>query len=260
MAKAHVPHGRLGRAVHTFEETAIAVLLGLMTLLTFVNVVLRYIFQSSLIWSLEVILILFAWLVIFGVSYAFKVTAHLGVDALTNVLPARGQRICALLACAVTIAYALLLLKGSWDYWAPYAALNRTSGPFEWLPTGFEKTRDQAWYVTDQVPPVRWLFGWLEPLINQGEVYEKLPRVVPYVILPVGSALILFRVIQAATSIVRGDRQALIVSHEAEDDVAEAAAALEAGDVAPVTPKRRPIVEAAPYETVAPRIDMNRKA
>lgn len=263
MAKRYEPTGRVGRAVHSFEETAIALLLGLMTLLTFVNVVLRYIFNASIIWSLEVILILFAWLVIFGVSYAFKITAHLGVDAVTNLLPDRGKRVCALIAGAVTIAYAFLLLKGSWDYWAPYAALNRTTGPYEWLPTGFEQTRDAAWYVTDQVPPVRWLFGWLEPLINQGEEYEKLPRVIPYVILPVGSALILFRVIQSVIAIARCDRMSLIVSHEAEDDVAEAAAALQsqppgAVDVANVT-RSRPLVEAAPYETVAPRIPAKRK-
>ena len=83
-------------------------------------------------------------------------------------------------------------MKGAWDYWAPFAALDRTSGT--WFPTGFEQTRDQAWYVTDQVP-MRWtIFRWLEPLINQGEEYEKLPRVIPYVVLPLGCALILVRV------------------------------------------------------------------
>ncbi|TFL17434.1 TRAP transporter small permease [Jannaschia formosa] len=220
MAEKYEPKGRLGRIVHELEETTIALLLGLMTLLTFVAVVLRYVFNSQIIWSLEVILILFSWLVIFGVSYGFKITAHLGVDALTNALPSRGQRICALLAGGVTIFYAILMMKGAWDYWAPFAALDRTSG--RWFPTGFEQTRDQAWFVTDQVPPMRWLFGWLEPLINQGEVYPKLPRVVPYVILPVGCALILFRVIQAVIAIARGTRSSLIVSHEVEDVVEEA--------------------------------------
>ncbi|WP_371154298.1 TRAP transporter small permease [Jannaschia sp. 2305UL9-9] len=228
MAERYEPTGRLGRAIHTIEETAIALLLGLMTLLTFIAVVLRYIFNSQLIWSLEVILILFAWLVIFGVSYGFKVTAHLGVDALTNALPTTGKRVCAIIACVVTIAYACLLTKGAWDYWAPFAALSRTSGT--WFPTGFEQTRDQAWFVTDQVPPMRWLFGWLEPLINQGEEYEKLPRVVPYFILPFGAALILFRVCQAFADILRGHRKSLIVSHEAEEAVEEAAAAHKTGD------------------------------
>ncbi|GIT92431.1 C4-dicarboxylate ABC transporter permease [Jannaschia pagri] len=234
MAERYEPTGRLGRAIHSLEETAIALLLGLMTLLTFVAVVLRYVFNDQLIWSLEVILILFAWLVIFGVSYGFKVTAHLGVDALTNALPQRGKRVCAVLACCVTFAYAFLLLKGAWDYWAPFAALDRTSGA--WFPTGFEKTRDQAWFVTDQVPPMRWLFGWLEPLINQGEEYEKLPRVVPYVILPFGCALILFRVSQAFVAVLRGTRKSLIVSHEAEEAVEEVAAAHRA-DAAPAAGK-----------------------
>lgn len=37
---------RLGRAINTFEEIAIAVILGLMTVITFINVVLRYGFGS----------------------------------------------------------------------------------------------------------------------------------------------------------------------------------------------------------------------
>ncbi|MGB3556156.1 MAG: TRAP transporter small permease, partial [Jannaschia sp.] len=195
MAERYEPTGRFGRAVHRLEETAIAVLLGLMTLLTFTAVVLRYVFNTQIIWSLEVILILFSWLVILGVSYGFKTTAHLGVDALTNLLPTRGRFVCAILASLVTLAYACLMMKGAWDYWAPFAGLSSTSG--EWFPTGLADTRDQAWFVTGQVPPMRWLFGWLEPLINMGEEYQKMPVVIPYVILPFGCALILFRVVQA---------------------------------------------------------------
>ncbi|SMR71094.1 C4-dicarboxylate transporter, DctQ subunit [Aliiroseovarius halocynthiae] len=199
-----------------FEETAIALLLGLMVMITFVNVVMRYVFNSAIIWGLEVTLILFAWLVLFGVSYGVKVTAHLGVDALTNMLPARTRRVVALIAAAVCIVYAFLLMKGAWDYWAPYAALDRTSG--RWFPTGFEKTRDQAWYITDQVPMPE-ILRFLEGLINQGETYDKLPRVVPYTILPVGVGLLLFRFVQATMRIWRGQQDALIVSHEVEDEI-----------------------------------------
>ena len=80
------PRGPVGRFINEIEETAIAVLLFFMVGITFVNVVLRYGFNDSLIWGQEVVLILFAWLVMFGVSYAVKVTAHLGVDAVTNLL------------------------------------------------------------------------------------------------------------------------------------------------------------------------------
>lgn len=220
MSGHYWPSGPVGRFVNTLEETMIAFLLGAMTLITFVNVVLRYLFNDSLIWGLEVTLILFAWLVLLGISYGFKVTAHLGVDALINILPDRGRRGLAIVSALLCVAYALLILKGAWDYWAPFAALQPTEG--RWFPLGFtEGVRDRAFYVTDQVPMLG-MFRWLEDAINYGEEYEKLPRVIPYAILPFSTALILLRVVQATVDIVRGDRESLIVSHEAEDAVAEA--------------------------------------
>ena len=196
--------------------------MGLMTLITFVNVVLRYAYNESLIWGLEVSLILFAWLVLFGISYAFKVTSHLGVDALTSMAGPKLRKIIALIAAAFCIIYGLLLLKGAWDYWAPFAALQPTSG--RWFPTGFTTgVRDRAFYITDQVPMLD-MFRWLEGAINYGEEYEKLPRVIPLLIMPLGAALILFRIIQATWRIYTGKADSLIVSHEAEDAVADASA------------------------------------
>ncbi|MXW85312.1 MAG: TRAP transporter small permease subunit, partial [Boseongicola sp. SB0667_bin_21] len=44
------------------EETLIAALLGLMTLLTFANVIARYVFNSNILWALELTVFAFAWL------------------------------------------------------------------------------------------------------------------------------------------------------------------------------------------------------
>ena len=203
----------------SFEETVIALILGLMTVLTFINVVLRYLFNSSLIWGLEVVLILFAWLVLFGVSYGVKVTAHLGVDALTNILPPRLRRTVALVAGTLCIVYALLLVKGAWDYWAPYAELPPTTG--RWFPTGIDwGARGRSFYITDQVP-MPGILRFLEDLINYGEEYDKLPRVVPYVILPIGMTLLLWRFVQVTWAIWTGRKDSLIVSHEVEEEIAE---------------------------------------
>lgn len=218
MSSRHEPDSLLGRMVNGLEESAIALILGLMTLITFINVILRYGFNTGLIWGLEATSFLFAWLVLFGISYCVKVTAHLGVDAVLNLLPTATRRVMALIAAAVCLFYAALILKGAWDYWAPFAGLNATSG--RWFPTGFENSRDQAWYEVVDIPFPEFL-RWIEPIMNEGESYEKLPRFIPYAMLPFGAALLLFRLIQATLRIARGEANGLIVSHEAEEAVAD---------------------------------------
>ncbi len=216
------PKGQVARFVHSFEENVLAMTLGLMTVLTFLNVIRRYLFNASLIWSLEVVLTLFAWLVMIGIAYGFKVTAHLGVDAVTNLLSQRSRRIMGLISGAICIFFAVLLLKGAWDYWAPFAELPRTTG--RWLPTGIDwNTRGTSYFETDQIPMPGFL-KFLEDWINYGETYSKLPRTVPYVILPIAAALILLRIVQATVRVWNGEQDSLIVSHEAEDAVEEAAA------------------------------------
>lgn len=212
----HQPETMLGQAIARAEVVVIALLLGTMVSLTFINVVLRYVFNTSLIWGLEVVLVLFAWLVLFGISHAFRITAHLGVDAVINIVPPKSQRVMGIIAAACCVAYAFLLMKGAWDYYAPFIGADATSG--RWFPTGFEAVRDRGWYETDQIPMVDAL-RWLEPLINEGEEYEKLPRAVPYLILPVACLILLYRVIEAAIGVVRGTHDSLIVSHEVEDQV-----------------------------------------
>jgi C4-dicarboxylate transporter DctQ subunit len=208
--------------INEIEETFIALLLGGMVLITFINVVLRYGFNTGLIWGLESVLFLFAWLVLFGVAYAFKITANLGVDAVLNIAPSRIKRIMILASCAVCIIYAGLLFKGAWDYWANFANLPQTTG--RWFPTGFEemkRTSYRAWYETIDIPFPEFL-RWIEPLMNEGEHYEKLPRFIPYAMLPFGVGLMLFRIIQVTIRIIKGDAENIIVSHEAEDAVEDA--------------------------------------
>lgn len=225
---------RLGRAVNAIEETAIAVLLGAMTVITFINVPIRYLFDGvtlprvEFLWAVEATSFLFAWLVIFGISYCVKVSANLGVDAVIGILPAPARRSMALVAGLVCIVYAAMLLKAGWDFWAPFANLPPTTG--RWLPTGFEHDfLPQGWYEVNDIPFPSWL-GFLQDVFNEGDEYEKIPRVLPYLILPFGMALLLFRFVQATLRVWRGETDRLIVGHEAEDQVAEAAAAAKTGD------------------------------
>ena len=62
---------------------------------------------------------------------------------------------------------------------------------------------------------------FLEDLINYGDEYEKLPKVVPYLVLPVSMALLVLRFFQAALQIWRGETDRLVASHEVEDEIEE---------------------------------------
>ncbi|MDD9920803.1 MAG: TRAP transporter small permease [Boseongicola sp.] len=209
--------------VDRIEETLIALLLGLMTLVTFANVVARYGFNSNILWALELTVFMFAWLVLLGASYAVKKSSHLGVDAIINVLSPGGRRALGLISAAACLIFAALMLKGSWDYWANFANLPATEG--RWFPLGFEeKFRPKGWYETNDIPMPE-VLRWMEDAFNDGDEYEKIPRFLPYVILPVSMALLLFRFAQAAWRIWRGDTDRLVASHEVEDELAEAAEA-----------------------------------
>jgi len=203
--------------INSIEENVIAGLLGLMTLITFANVVARFVFNSNILWALELTVFLFAWLVLLGASYAVKTHAHLGVDAILNMLAPAPRRILALVSVSCCLLFSLLLLKGAYDYWAVFADLPPTSG--RWFPTGFDlKARSQSFYEVQDVPMVAGL-RWLEGLINYGDAYEKLPKVVPYLVLPVSILLLLFRFVQAAILIWRGELDRLVASHEVEDEL-----------------------------------------
>ena len=106
----------LGRFINTLEETIISVLLASMTLLVFVEVVMRFGFGVGIMWAQEVTLHLSAWLVLFGASYGIKVGAHIGVDALVKVLPRQMRRLVSAIAVLCCLAYCGLFIKGAWVY------------------------------------------------------------------------------------------------------------------------------------------------
>ena len=98
------------------EEGLIAFLLALMTLVTFGQVIARYIFDYSFVWALELVTFLFAWLIFLGMAYGVRVGSHIGVDALVTVLPRRLARIVGAVASLCCIAYAVIAFVGSWRY------------------------------------------------------------------------------------------------------------------------------------------------
>lgn len=193
--------GTFAKRVDEIEETLIALFLGLMTAITFANVVARYVFNSNILWAVEATVFLFAWLVLLGASYGVKHSLHIGIDVIVRLFPRDVQKIITLVAIAACLAFALLMLKGSWDYWAPFIG-------------------KRAFLETNDVPMPDFL-QFLATWLNDGERYEKIPRFIPYFVLPISMALLSWRFMQTAWRVWTDTQEYIIANHEAEELLAE---------------------------------------
>jgi C4-dicarboxylate transporter DctQ subunit len=183
--------------IDNIEETLIASLLGLMTVITFANVIARYLFNSNILWALEVTVFLFAWLVLLGASYAVKHSVHIGVDVVLQLLPLRLRKAMTIAAGVACLAFSILLLIGSWNYWYPFVT-------------------KRAFLETNDIPMPEFL-QFFAVWLNEGELYEKIPRFIPYAVLPLSMALLTLRFIQATWRVLTNQQDSFIASHEGEE-------------------------------------------
>ena len=104
------------RILNTAEEAIIRLLLVATTLLVFIDVVMRFGFNTGLLWNQELTLHMSAWFVLFGASYCLKVGAHIGMDAFVKLFPSMGRRLFTAAGCIMSLFYCGLVIYGSWIY------------------------------------------------------------------------------------------------------------------------------------------------
>jgi TRAP-type transport system small permease protein len=107
------------------EDLFLALATGLLGVLLFANVLLRYVFRSPFAWMEEGVVMVFVWVVFVGVSAAFRTHQHLRIDVLVRFLDARLTAIVGSLAVIVTFVILGFLVKLGYDY-ALFVANNRT--------------------------------------------------------------------------------------------------------------------------------------
>ncbi|GGF74658.1 C4-dicarboxylate ABC transporter permease [Terasakiella brassicae] len=106
----------VAKLTRNLEEGVLSFLLVTMTLLVFVEVVLRFGFNTGIHWVQEVTLHTSAWFVLFGISYGVKVGAHIGVDAVVRLLTPEVKRIVSIVAVLLCLLYCGLIMYGGWIY------------------------------------------------------------------------------------------------------------------------------------------------
>lgn len=97
----------LNRYIDLFEKYSITILFAVATLILFTNVILRYFFDTGLVWVLELVQYLFAWVVLIGSAHGVKVGVHLGIDILLERLSQKIRKatlVLAILCCIIFVA------------------------------------------------------------------------------------------------------------------------------------------------------------
>lgn len=88
-----------------FEESILVILLVVMSVLMFVNVVLRYVFKSGIIWSDEVCRYCFVVTAFLAVPYCLRKRNLMRMDSIQKALPFKARFIVETVVNAVIIAF-----------------------------------------------------------------------------------------------------------------------------------------------------------
>ncbi|QIM61903.1 C4-dicarboxylate ABC transporter permease [Pasteurellaceae bacterium Orientalotternb1] len=95
-------------------EMLVVIILASMSCLVFLNVVLRYGFNSSINVTEEVSRYLFVWLAFLGAILAFSENQHVSVTMLTSKLTEKKRKVLGLFTDAAMLFCCYLIVSGSW--------------------------------------------------------------------------------------------------------------------------------------------------
>jgi TRAP-type C4-dicarboxylate transport system permease small subunit len=76
----------VSKFLDNFEEYFCVWTMAIMTVIVFIQVVMRYVFSNSLSWSEELARFIFLWLSWMGASYAVKERSHFRVEMFANMM------------------------------------------------------------------------------------------------------------------------------------------------------------------------------
>ncbi|MCJ7809628.1 MAG: TRAP transporter small permease [Desulfobulbaceae bacterium] len=82
----------IGKVIYVFEKWAVIVLLAFTVTLSFVQVILRYFFNSGFAWVPEIVVFSFITMTLLGASTGIRNGVHIGVDVIVKLFPLKFQK------------------------------------------------------------------------------------------------------------------------------------------------------------------------
>lgn len=115
------------------EEFLMAILLCLIVIIMGLQVIMRYVFNSSLSWSEELVRYFFVWTSFLSLSYCIKNESSIKVVQLINIMPKRVQYYMKVITNIIILLFLILLTKISIEV-VVNTYLKHTTSPAVGLP------------------------------------------------------------------------------------------------------------------------------
>lgn len=104
----------LDKAIEAFAVSSVA----LMTIIVTLQVITRKVFNFVFFWSEEVTLLLLLWFAFLGIAIGFREKLHLSMEAFTNLLPPKVNKIIDKVIGVSTLLFGIFLLVYGWRFTA----------------------------------------------------------------------------------------------------------------------------------------------
>jgi TRAP-type C4-dicarboxylate transport system permease small subunit len=88
--------------------------MSFMTMILFIQVIMRYVFSNSLTWSEELARYMFIWLIYLCISHAAKQMKHIKIEAALFIFPRRIRPLIEIAGDLLLLAFAIfIVIRGS---------------------------------------------------------------------------------------------------------------------------------------------------
>ncbi|BBK31622.1 TRAP-type C4-dicarboxylate transport system permease small subunit [Stella humosa] len=104
------------RAILGLNRGAMILALAAMSVIVFVNVMLRYLTSESIVWAEEVARYLMIWLTFLGIGPVMRIGGHIAIDNLQDALAPAVARTLRVIILAIVLASCLFLIWIGWRF------------------------------------------------------------------------------------------------------------------------------------------------
>nr|WP_312884230.1 TRAP transporter small permease [Clostridium psychrophilum] len=151
------------------EIAICVVLISLMTILVFVQVIMRYVMGNSLVWSEELARYLFIWLIYIGISYGAKIMKHIKIDASLKLFPLKIRPVTVIVGDTLFLVFSLFITFSAFLVVQKEITLGQTS-PAMQLPMWIIYAAPMIGFALTSIRQVQTIIYRVHKLRKGGEV------------------------------------------------------------------------------------------